>query len=77
LRRLLLASVAALSVLTATAAAHAETKEARVILPDTITGTWCWVEGVMRKTEISKSLFGLHPKIVMPLMVWLVLLKMV
>src|SRR5262249_659895 len=45
MRRLLLAGVAALSVLTATAAAHAETKEARVILPDTITGTWCWVEG--------------------------------
>jgi len=38
---LLLAGVAALSVLTA----RAETKEARVILPDTITGTWCWVEG--------------------------------
>jgi hypothetical protein len=45
LRRLLLASVAALSVLTASAAAHAETKEARIILPETITGNWCWVEG--------------------------------
>ena len=45
MKKVLLASVAALSVLTATAAAHAETKEARVILPDTITGTWCWVEG--------------------------------
>jgi hypothetical protein len=44
-RRLLLAGVAALSVLAALAAAHAETKEARVILPDIITGTWCWVEG--------------------------------
>jgi len=45
MRGLLLPGGAALSVLTASAAAHAETKEARVILPDTITGTWCWVEG--------------------------------
>jgi hypothetical protein len=41
MRGLLLAGV---TVLTASAAAHAETKEARVILPDTITGDWCWVE---------------------------------
>jgi hypothetical protein len=45
MKKLSLAGVAALSVLTASAAAHAETKEARVILPNTITGTWCWVEG--------------------------------
>src|SRR5262245_1153066 len=43
--RLLLVGVAALSVLASLAAAHAETKEARVILPDIIAGTWCWVEG--------------------------------
>jgi hypothetical protein len=45
MRGLLLPGVAALSVLTASAAAHTETKEAHIILPDTITGNWCWVEG--------------------------------
>ena len=43
-RALSLTGVAALSVLTASAV-HAETKDARVVLPNTITGTWCWVEG--------------------------------
>src|SRR5215813_5506373 len=62
-RRLLLAGVAALSVLAALAAAHAETKEARVILPDIIAGTWCWVEGGDEKNRNQQIFIRSAPEV--------------
>jgi hypothetical protein len=60
-RALSLTGVAALSVLTASAV-HAEIKDARVVLPNTITGTWCWVEGGDEKNRNQQTFIRSAPE---------------